>query len=138
MARAAGDNRLPDPNDSSIVVRAELGTVCFLFPGDAMAAAERDMVARSCDRLAATVLAAPHHGSRTSSTPGFLDCVSPEVVVVSSGWSRRRYFPHPTVEKRYRERNLAVLCTHRCGAVTVVTDGSGYRVQTMVAPEEEK
>ncbi len=138
MAGDAPKNRLPDANDSSIVVRAGLGAVSFLFPGDAMAAAEREMVARNCDRLAATVLAAPHHGSRTSSTPGFLDCVNPEVVVVSSGWSRRRYFPHPTVENRYRERNLAVLCTHRCGAVTVVTDGREYRVQTMVDPEEKR
>ncbi len=136
MARAAGKDRPPDANDSSIVVRAGLGGVNFLFPGDAMATAERDMVSSGCHQLAATVLAAPHHGSRTSSTPDFLDCVNPEVVIVSSGWSRRRYFPHPTVRDRYRGRNLAVLCTHRCGAVTVVTDGKGYRVQTMAAPEE--
>lgn len=138
MACAAGKDRLVDANDSSIVVRAGLGEVNFLFPGDAMAAAEKDMVAGGCDRLAATVLAAPHHGSRTSSTPDFLDCVNPEVVIVSSGWSRRRYFPHPLVQKRYRERDLTVLCTHRCGAVTVVTDGRGYRVETMAVPEEEK
>ena len=123
-----------DPNNNSIVVKATFKAVSFLFPGDVMAAAEQKLTAAACEDLSATVLFAPHHGSRTSSTPAFLQCVNPEAVLVSAGWRLRRYFPHPIVEERYRSRNLAVFCTHRHGAVTVTTDGREYRVDTAAIP----
>jgi competence protein ComEC len=127
-----GAGSFSDPNNNSVVVKASFGDVSFLFPGDVMAEAEREITAVSCNDLSATVLAAPHHGSKTSSTSSFLDCVDPEIVVVSSGWRMRRYFPHPTVQKRYQTRNFSVLCTHRHGAVTVTTDGREYRVDTVL------
>ncbi len=121
-----------DSNNNSITVRAAFGAVSFLFPGDAMAAAEQEMAAGQCSALSSTVLAAPHHGSRTSSTPVFLDCVRPEVVIVSAGWRLRQYFPHPIVRKRYDARHLELFSTYRHGAVTVTTDGGGYRVETVL------
>ncbi len=121
-----------DCNNNSIVIRATFGDVSFLFPGDTKAAAEREMVALGCRALSSTVLTAPHHGSRTSSTPAYLDCVGPEVVVVSSGWRWRRYFPHPVVRERYRKRRLRLYATHRHGAVTVATDGRRYRIRTVL------
>jgi competence protein ComEC len=121
-----------DSNNNSITVRAGFGAVSFLFPGDAMAAAELEMTAERCPALSSTVLAAPHHGSRTSSTPAFLDCIRPEVVIVSAGWRMRRYFPHPIVQKRYQNRHLRLFSTYRHGAVTVTTDGSLYRVETVL------
>ena len=121
-----------DPNNNSIVLKATLGKVSFLFPGDVMAAAEQELAKNGCRRLSSTVMAAPHHGSRSSSTAAYLNCVDPEVVIVSSGWYRRRYFPHPVVRERYRNRGVDLYCTHRHGAVTVTTDGSRYWVETVL------
>jgi competence protein ComEC len=121
-----------DPNNNSITVKAGFGGVSFLFPGDAMAAAEQEMTRLRCPELTSTVLAAPHHGSRTSSTPAFLDCVCPEVVIVSAGRRLRQYFPHPIVQRRYRVRHLQLYSTYRHGAVTVTSDGKGYRVETVL------
>ena len=38
---------------------------------------ERELLARASDALSATVLVAPHHGSKTSSTEEFVQQVKP-------------------------------------------------------------
>ena len=81
--------------------------------------------------LAADVLKVPHHGSRTSSAPAFLDTVRPRVAVISVGAENRYHLPAPEVEARYRARGVCLLRTDRCGAVTVVSDGRRLQVTTM-------
>ena len=78
--------------------------VSFLFPGDIEKQAEQTLVTRQHDELPSTILIAPHHGSRTSSTPLFLEAVSPETVIISCARDGRHHFPHPTVLERYRQR----------------------------------
>lgn len=112
-----------DLNNNSLVLKAEFGTKSFLFPGDIMAYAERELIAIAGDELKSTVLLAPHHGSKTSSTELFLDKVRPELVIISSGWNNRFGFPHTSVLKRYMERNCRILRTDSHGAVTISTDG---------------
>ena len=41
------------------------------------------------DRLRADILVAPHHGSMTSSTPEFIDAVSPSQVIFTAGYLNR-------------------------------------------------
>ncbi|HZN94339.1 MAG TPA: ComEC/Rec2 family competence protein, partial [Myxococcales bacterium] len=55
-------------NDRSVVLRVRLGSASFLLTGDIEAAAEAALP----DPGPTTVLKAPHHGSRTSSTPELL------------------------------------------------------------------
>ncbi len=110
-------------NNNALVVRIRLGRVSFLFPADIERPMERELVARWGTALKSTVLAAPHHGSRTSSSPTFLEAVDPKVVVVSCGYANRFRFPNPRVVARYRRLGARVFTTARCGAVTMVTDG---------------
>ena len=46
-------------------------------------------------------LMVPHHGSRTSSSPAFVQALRPRVAVVQAGYLNRYGHPHPLVEQRY-------------------------------------
>ena len=65
----------------------------FLFTGDAMENAERDMLANGLD-LSADVLKVGHHGAATSSCQEFLDAVQPSIAVISCAESSSEH-PHP-------------------------------------------
>jgi len=105
------------------VVRISLGRISFLFPADIERRMEKELVARWGRALESTVLLAPHHGSRTSSSAAFLNAVSPDVVVVSCGYGNRFGFPHKRVLERYRRLGAEVFTTADRGAVTMITDG---------------
>ena len=60
-AAAFHDTR-SDPNNSSLVLRATVGDVTILLPGDAEIEAQQAMLAEHVD-LRADVLKVPHHGS---------------------------------------------------------------------------
>jgi competence protein ComEC len=66
--------------------------------------------------LQATVLMAPHHGSQTSSTPEFLQAVSPAQVVVQAGRRNRYGHPAPSVIRRYEAMGLPWVAAPDCGA----------------------
>lgn len=113
-----------DPNDFSLVLRMEKDGLAFLFPGDITAVAEADLVRRMGQGLQSRVLVVPHHGSRHSSSPGFIKAVRPHVAVVSAGWRNRFGFPHPDVLDRYGRWGCRLFRTDLHGAVTFcVIDG---------------
>jgi len=124
-------------NNNSIVIKASFGSTVFLFPGDIMAAAERELVARHGSDLRSTFVAAPHHGSRTSSTDRLLEALKPEWVIVSSGRKGSRLFPHPTVAERYRRHGIRLLRTDTHGAVSVRIKLQGYTVRTFLPLAED-
>jgi competence protein ComEC len=64
----------------------------------------------------ADVLLVPHHGSRTSSTPEFLDAVQPQLALVQAGYRNRFGHPSPVVLARYTERHIPVRRSDECGA----------------------
>jgi competence protein ComEC len=68
------------------------------------------------------VLLAPHHGSRTSSTPDFLDAVAPGTAVFQVGRRNRYRHPQDAVWQRYAERGIALWRTDRSGALAVQFD----------------
>jgi competence protein ComEC len=120
-------------NNNSLVVKVSFGSISFLFPGDIMTAAERELVQIAGDELATTVLIAPHHGSRSSNGEVFLDEVKPEVVVISSGRNSRSKFPHPSVLKRYESRGCKIFRTDLNGAVRMMTNGRKVMIKPFVA-----
>ncbi|UCD80066.1 MAG: ComEC/Rec2 family competence protein, partial [Desulfobacterales bacterium] len=121
-----------NPNNNSLVVKVSLGSISFLFPGDIMAEAEGEIVRMVGNKLTSTVLIAPHHGSRTSSSEIFLDEVNPEVVIISTGRNSRFQLPHRTVLKRYQERGCTIWRTDINGAIRMATDGEHLEVKPFV------
>ncbi|MDO9263730.1 MAG: DNA internalization-related competence protein ComEC/Rec2 [Desulfosalsimonadaceae bacterium] len=119
----------PDANNHSLVIRAGFGKFSILFPGDIEEAGETAILAAAPEELPSTILIAPHHGSKTSSSPAFLDAVNPEAVIISSGKPDR--FPSLLVLDRYRHKKYQVFRTDENGAVRIVTDGKGMAITPM-------
>ena len=65
-----------DLNDTSIVLRLTMGDVSFLLTGDITEQTEAALISRGTE-LRSSVLKVPHHGSKTSSSPAFLQRVQP-------------------------------------------------------------
>jgi competence protein ComEC len=116
-------------NDNSLVIRLLWGRRAFLFTGDAEQEAEAHLLAGGAS-LSADFLKVGHHGSRTSSTPSFLDAVRPSVATMSTGVRNRFGHPHaPTLEK-LRARGILALRTDRFGAIRIETDGNTLDVRS--------
>jgi competence protein ComEC len=117
-------------NDRSCVLRVSAAAGSALLTGDIEQAAERRLAERYGAALKADILIAPHHGSKTSSSPGFLDLVRPACVLVPSGYLNRYGFPHPDVLRRYQAAGAQVYNTASAGAVSVepgASPPSAYR-----------
>ena len=87
------------------------------------------MLARG-EALDADVLLLPHHGSKSSSTPAFLDAVAPSVAIASVGYRNRFGHPHESVTVRLAQRGVALHRTDREGALRLrlPAESSGYAV----------
>jgi competence protein ComEC len=111
------------PNAMSCVLRISNARQTVLLTGDLEAAQEQKLVAQGA-RLKADVMLVPHHGSKTSSTPEFLDAVSPRIALVQAGYRNR--FQHPVTEvmQRYKERGIRVVASPACGAAVWKSDDS--------------
>jgi len=110
-------------NDNTVVVKIDYGKASFLFPGDISRKTESILVREMESGLESRVLMAPHHGSKTSSSEGFVDRVNPETVIMAAGYNNRFGFPHPTVLARYRKRGCQIFQTGLNGAIQIITDG---------------
>jgi competence protein ComEC len=67
--------------------------------------------------LRADGLIVPHHGSRTSSTEGFLQAVQPRWALAQAGYRNRYGHPAPAVVQRYADRGIPLLSSPWCGAL---------------------
>jgi len=121
-AGGAKDDALLGDNDASLVLRIVHGDVAILLPGDVEAIGEWALL-DSGATVEARLLKAPHHGSRTSSTPAFIDRVRPDHVVFCVGHRNRFGFPHDDVVQRYQARRCTLHRTDH-GPVHFVSDGS--------------
>lgn len=111
-------------NNCSIVLKATYQGRPIIFPGDIMKAAEKELVATAGKALRATVLVSPHHGSKSSNTPNFLNAVSPAAVIISAGSKNRFDLPAAEVVHRYQERGYDILRTNKHGAVEIALDNN--------------
>ncbi len=119
--------RPPRPNAISCVLRVQGSQAApgsVLVTGDIEALQEAALVARAGAALKAELLLVPHHGSKTSSTPAFIDAVQPGVAVVQAAYRSRYGHPAPEVLARYTARGIAVVRSDACGAYTRAADGA--------------
>ncbi len=122
-------------NDSSCVLKITNGfQQRILLTGDIEKFAEKNLVESDKANLAATILVAPHHGSKTSDLDAFIDAVHPEIVLFAVGYRNRFHFPHPRVVEKYRVRHVDFFATDESGAILFDLVGEGttpylYRIK---------
>ena len=111
-------------NDASCVLGVTARSGRVLLPGDIEKGAERLLVARGLEPV--DLLFAPHHGSNTSSTVGFVETLSPPIAVAMAGLGNRYGHPHPAVVRRYVRAGADVRVTGRDGALTWHSNRPGH------------
>jgi competence protein ComEC len=112
-------------NNSSCVLRVSSGRASLLLTGDIEDEIEAELIERERARLASDLLAAPHHGSATSSSVPFITAVRPRWVIYSAGFANRFGFPVEEVRERYRGAGVDELNTADSGAIRFLLHASG-------------
>ena len=134
-ASHSGEDRNPirkrKENDRSCVLRIATRAGCVLLTGDVEARGEAEMLARDAAALRCEVLVVPHHGSRTSSTPAFVEAVGARIGVLTVGHRNRFRHPNEAVVGRYAGRGVVLRRTDHEGALRVVLPADATRPITV-------
>jgi competence protein ComEC len=120
-----GPERVWRGNNASCVLRISNNAGSILLPGDIEKGAERYRVSRRAELLDSDVVIAPHHGSNTSSSAGFVGAVSPRYVLVSTGYRNRYGFPKERVVRRWQKAGAEIITTAENGAIEMRLRGDG-------------
>jgi competence protein ComEC len=104
-------------NDRCCVLDVRSGESELVLSGDITAAVESEVAAALAPLAPTLVLQVPHHGSKTSSSAGFLDALKPMVALISAGYRIHFNHPNPAVVARYAQHGVNLLNTAQSGFV---------------------
>lgn len=121
--------RLHD-NDTSCVLRISTGNQHILLAGDIEKRGEQRLQREHADKLSASLLVVPHHGSSSSSHIDFVAAVLPDYAVFTSGYRNRFGHPKQEVLQRYADSGAALLRSDRDGAILIDMDRLGLKLDT--------
>jgi competence protein ComEC len=123
-------------NNESVVLRLQFGDRSILLTGDIESSAEKGILEAAGnprDNLRADIVKVAHHGSKSSSTEGFIAATRPSFAVISVGQTSVFGHPSPAVVERWKFFGSQVLTTGNSGTITVTTDGTDLKVTSFVA-----
>jgi competence protein ComEC len=123
-AGSYGDSAIRD-NDRSCVLKVDAPGGRVLLPADIERRSEDGLTRDVPHRLRADVLLAPHQGSRSSSSPDFVQAVAPQIVVFPVGYRNRFGHPHREILARYEDAGSRIYRTDRDGAVRLSVSSAG-------------
>jgi len=115
-------------NNRSCVLRVSSGGHSLLLTGDIQEPAEKKLIARYGMELRTEVLVAPHHGSNTSSSAGFISAVAPSYVLFPVGYRNRYGFPKQDIINSYRNSGASTVNTAAAGAIEVRFTEAGLQI----------
>ncbi|MDX1282022.1 DNA internalization-related competence protein ComEC/Rec2 [Shewanella colwelliana] len=126
-----GPQRAENGNNGSCVLQITDGLQQIMLPGDIEIEAEIDLISQQTPLspgLSSRVLVAPHHGSNTSSSQGFVDAVAPEIVLYAAGLNNRYGFPKNAVIKRYDHIDASQYSVGTNGQISLFFEQDGIKV----------
>lgn len=117
-------------NQSSCVLRMTTRHGRILLSGDIDRVVEaRLMRLHGSDGLHAEVVSVPHHGSRSSSSPAFVEAVKPRLALVSAGYGNRFGHPNQAVLVRWQAAGAHTAISAETGALHVHLNAEGLHWQ---------
>ncbi|MGI9067890.1 MAG: ComEC/Rec2 family competence protein [Pyrinomonadaceae bacterium] len=137
---ASMDQNASSGNNHSLVLRLEYGDRSILLTGDIEAPAENAMLKTMGslrERLRADIVKVAHHGSKSSSTEGFIAATRPSFAIISVGKTSVFGHPNRAVVERWESFGSQVLTTGISGTITVTTDGEDLKVEHFIAAGDE-
>lgn len=123
-------------NDRSLIIKLTTAKTAMLFPGDIEKEAEKTAVDNNYD-LAADIMLAPHHGSKTSNSEIFLRTVRPKMVIISAAARKYGIFPANEVVKRYCKQNISILSTGKNGTIACRLTPQQVQVKTYASVKSD-
>lgn len=115
---------IPDDNNFSCVLLIRWRNNSVLLTGDIERSAEARLL-QYYNLPSVSVLVAPHHGSKTSSSQPFVDRLKPLHVVFSAGYRHHFGHPHNDVLLRYKASGAHLWHTALDGGISFEWSASG-------------
>ena len=114
-------------NDNSNVIYTELNGYKFMFMGDAGVEKEKDILDKY-NISDIDVLKVGHHGSKTSSSKGFIDEIKPKYAIISVGKNNR--YGHPNKEVLNNLDNSKIYRTDQDGSIMFKIKNNKLKIET--------
>lgn len=108
-------------NDASVVIRVLYKEGSMLLTGDIEKKAEEGILKTGAD-IRSNILKVAHHGSKTSTSTGFLLAVDPDLAVISAGKENLFGHPHWGVMNRLRNAGIAIRRTDQEGEISFILE----------------
>ncbi|MDO8813476.1 MAG: DNA internalization-related competence protein ComEC/Rec2 [Gallionella sp.] len=125
-----GDStKKPHDNDQSCVLRIGIGKHSVLLAGDIEKNSEVRLLKQHADKLSASLLVVPHHGSKNSSSYEFVAATLPDYAVFTAGYRNRFGHPKEEVLQRYADSGAELLRSDEDGAILVEINAQGLQVE---------
>lgn len=137
------DKQLTNDNKGGLNVNSIVAKVYYkqknnrnfriLFTGDIEEDAENIIIKKEDINLEAEILKIAHHGSKTSSTDGFLEKVKPRIALIGVGEKNTFGHPNDIVLKRLLSRGVKIYRTDLHGEIRLKMNRKGkVFVDTMI------
>lgn len=130
---APKSEKYEEANNYSAVLMLTYGETRFLFEGDAQTESEEEMINAGYN-LKADILKVAHHGSRTSTSAGFLARVQPKYAVISVGKDNPYGHPSASTMTRLQKAGAAIFRTDELGTVLAESDGKKVTAKRSESP----
>lgn len=111
-----------ESNLNSIVFNLIYKNKSFLFTGDCEESNEKELIS-AFNLESVDFLKIAHHGSSSSSTPEFIQEVSPDLAIISCGYKNQYGHPHQSTIDTLRENNIITYRTDINGDMIFYSDG---------------
>jgi competence protein ComEC len=111
--------------------KTNLRGISFLFAGDISREEEEKLLTTNKNEIDAEILLAPHHGSGTSGSWNFLEAVSPDYLVISTGKTSGSRSPATHLEKFCRRSGAKLMTTAQNGTISFTVNGNSLSMKTL-------
>ena len=115
--------------DGSLVLYGKLLDKHFLFTGNLKEKGEKELL-KQYPTLEVDILKAGQHGSKTSSSPAFLEKLKPQITLISVGKNNRAKLPHQETLTRLEGIQSKIYRTDQQGAIRF-KGWNSWRIETV-------